>query len=120
MIPSIPVRRRFGGREPVEPSWVGPGGLVPEAAAAARAKRGRGPSRRRDEPARPPRVDPTDPRPYNPPMPHSHTAHSRTGHGSRPVLFLTVFIHLLGFGIIIPLLPYYAETYGASGLTVGL
>jgi len=40
--------------------------------------------------------------------------------GSRPVLFLTVFIHLLGFGIIIPLLPYYAETYGASGLTVGL
>ena len=40
--------------------------------------------------------------------------------GSRPILFLTVFIHLLGFGIIIPLLPYYAETYGASGLTVGL
>ena len=40
--------------------------------------------------------------------------------GSRPILFLTVFIHLLGFGIIIPLLPYYAQTYGASGLTVGL
>lgn len=31
-----------------------------------------------------------------------------------------MFIHLLGFGIIIPLLPYYAESYGASGLTVGL
>jgi multidrug resistance protein len=44
----------------------------------------------------------------------------RAGQGSRPVLFLTVFIHLLGFGIIIPLLPYYAETYGAGGLTVGL
>jgi multidrug resistance protein len=40
--------------------------------------------------------------------------------GSRPVIFLTVFIHLLGFGIIIPLLPYYAETYGATGFTVGL
>ena len=40
--------------------------------------------------------------------------------GSRPILFLTVFIHLLGFGIIIPLLPYYAQTYGASGVTVGL
>jgi len=39
---------------------------------------------------------------------------------SRTILFLTVFIHLLGFGIIIPLLPYYAVTYGATGLTVGL
>ena len=39
---------------------------------------------------------------------------------SRAILFLTVFIHLLGFGIIIPLLPYYAETYGARALVVGL
>jgi DHA1 family tetracycline resistance protein-like MFS transporter len=39
---------------------------------------------------------------------------------SRAILFVTVFIHLVGFGIIIPLLPYYAETYGATGLTVGL
>jgi DHA1 family tetracycline resistance protein-like MFS transporter len=43
-----------------------------------------------------------------------------SGAGSRVVLFFTVFIHLLGFGIIIPLLPYYAERFGASGLTVGL
>jgi multidrug resistance protein len=40
--------------------------------------------------------------------------------GSRLAIFLTVFIHLLGFGIIIPVLPYYAETYGATGFTVGL
>ncbi len=40
--------------------------------------------------------------------------------GSRPIIFLTVFIHLLGFGILIPLLPYYAETYGATGFTIGL
>ena len=40
--------------------------------------------------------------------------------GPRFVLFLTVFIHLLGFGILLPLLPYYAETYGANGMTVGL
>ena len=40
--------------------------------------------------------------------------------GSRAVLFLTVFIHLLGFGIIIPLLPYYAETYGARAIVIGL
>jgi multidrug resistance protein len=39
---------------------------------------------------------------------------------SRAILFVTVFIHLLGFGIIIPLLPYYAETYGARALTIGL
>src|SRR5882672_12170358 len=45
---------------------------------------------------------------------------ARASDGSRPVLFLTVFIHLLGFAIIIPLLPYYAETYGARALTIGL
>ncbi len=36
------------------------------------------------------------------------------------VLFLTVFIDLLGFGIVLPLLPYYAREYGASGLVVGM
>ena len=30
------------------------------------------------------------------------------------VIFVTVFIDLLGFGIIIPLLPFYAERFGAS------
>lgn len=41
---------------------------------------------------------------------------------SRPlvVLFLTIFVNLVGFGIIIPLLPFYAETFGASPLTIGL
>jgi MFS transporter, DHA1 family, tetracycline resistance protein len=36
------------------------------------------------------------------------------------IVFLTVFIDLLGFGIIIPLMPFYAETFGANALTVGL
>jgi len=36
------------------------------------------------------------------------------------ILFLTVFIDLVGFGIVLPLLPYYAEGYGASSLAVGL
>jgi multidrug resistance protein len=36
------------------------------------------------------------------------------------IIFLTVFIDLLGFGIIIPLLPFYAESFGATALTVGL
>ncbi len=36
------------------------------------------------------------------------------------IIFFTVFIDLVGFGIVLPLLPYYAETYGASALMVGL
>ena len=36
------------------------------------------------------------------------------------IIFFTVFIDLLGFGIIIPLLPFYAEHFGASALVVGL
>lgn len=35
-------------------------------------------------------------------------------------IFLVVFIDLLGFGLILPLLPFYAETYGATPLLVGL
>jgi DHA1 family tetracycline resistance protein-like MFS transporter len=36
------------------------------------------------------------------------------------VIFVTVFIDLLGFGIIIPLLPFYAESFGASAFKIGL
>jgi DHA1 family tetracycline resistance protein-like MFS transporter len=34
-------------------------------------------------------------------------------------IFLVVFIDLLGFGLILPLLPYYAETFGATPLIIG-
>lgn len=34
-------------------------------------------------------------------------------------IFLVVFIDLLGFGLILPLLPYYAGAYGASQLLIG-
>ena len=36
------------------------------------------------------------------------------------IIFVTVFVDLLGFGIIIPLLPFYAESFGASALAIGL
>ena len=36
------------------------------------------------------------------------------------VIYLTIFVNLVGFGIIIPLLPFYAETFGASPLAIGL
>lgn len=35
------------------------------------------------------------------------------------VLFLIVFVNLVGFGIVIPLLPVYARQHGASGATIG-
>jgi len=36
------------------------------------------------------------------------------------IIFLTVFIDLIGFGIVLPLLPIYSDTFGASGLIIGL
>jgi MFS transporter, DHA1 family, tetracycline resistance protein len=36
------------------------------------------------------------------------------------LIFFTVFIDLVGFGIIIPVLPLFAEKFGAGGLQVGL
>ena len=36
------------------------------------------------------------------------------------VIFFTVFLDLLGFGLVLPLLPGFAKTYGASELAVGL
>jgi DHA1 family tetracycline resistance protein-like MFS transporter len=35
------------------------------------------------------------------------------------VVFLTVFIDLIGFGIVLPLLPIYARNFGASGWMIG-
>jgi len=34
-------------------------------------------------------------------------------------IFLTVFVDLVGFGIVLPLLPTYAHSFGATGLVVG-
>jgi MFS family permease len=36
------------------------------------------------------------------------------------VIFLTVFLDLIGFGIVLPLLPVYSENFGASGWLVGV
>jgi multidrug resistance protein len=36
------------------------------------------------------------------------------------ILFLTVFVDLVGFGIVLPLLPLYADRFGASGTQIGL
>src|SRR5437764_11906652 len=36
------------------------------------------------------------------------------------VIFLTVFIDLIGFGIVLPLLPIYNRDLGASGFLIGV
>jgi DHA1 family tetracycline resistance protein-like MFS transporter len=36
------------------------------------------------------------------------------------ILFLTVFVDLVGFGILIPILPDYAKSFGASATQIGL
>lgn len=38
--------------------------------------------------------------------------------GRLAILFLTVFLDLVGFGIVIPLLPLYAEQFGAGPVTI--
>ncbi len=35
------------------------------------------------------------------------------------ILFLAVFVDLVGFGIVLPLLPFYADRFGASGVVIG-
>ncbi len=35
------------------------------------------------------------------------------------IIFLIIFVNLLGFGIILPLLPYYVESMGAGAITIG-
>jgi DHA1 family tetracycline resistance protein-like MFS transporter len=40
--------------------------------------------------------------------------------GATRALFLTVFIDLMGFGIVVPILAFSAKGYGAGGLTLGL
>ncbi len=44
---------------------------------------------------------------------------TRPRRASLGVVYATVFIDLLGFGIILPALPYYAERLGADGLWLG-
>jgi DHA1 family tetracycline resistance protein-like MFS transporter len=35
-------------------------------------------------------------------------------------IFLVVFVDMMGFGLILPLLPYYAETFNATPFIIGL
>lgn len=66
--------------------------------------------------------------PYSPPKSASEIVSSETPaprqptRGSLAVIFLTVMIDLLGFGIVLPLLPVYAKSFGVgeNGMLLGL
>jgi MFS family permease len=45
---------------------------------------------------------------------------ARPGRGSLLIVYATVFLDLLGFGIILPFLPYYTLKLGGGGLQVGI
>ncbi len=36
------------------------------------------------------------------------------------IIFLVIFIDLVGFGMVIPILPYYAKSFGASATVLGI
>lgn len=55
--------------------------------------------------------------PALPPAPDSARPATRAG---LLIIFVTVFIDLLGFGIVLPLLPRYAEHFQASKFEIGL
>lgn len=50
----------------------------------------------------------------------NHRNTTMTNNKQLSSIFLIVFIDLLGFSLILPLLPYYAETFGASPFITGL
>ena len=47
-------------------------------------------------------------------------AHGAPRRAGLVVVYLTVFLDLLGFGLLLPLLPFYALKFGAQGLWVGV
>ena len=47
-------------------------------------------------------------------------ANMEHGKKSLAILFSVIVLDLIGFGVVIPILPFYAETYGASATVLGL
>ena len=54
-------------------------------------------------------------------LPHSNSKNNSVMKDRRMwIIFLIIFINMLGFGIILPLLPYYVQSLKAGPMTVGL
>jgi MFS family permease len=65
-----------------------------------------------DNPDTPPLETPDGPHPLEPPGPASS---GKSHHAALMIVFLVVFIDLLGFGIVLPLLPRFAKEYIPGG-----
>src|SRR5262249_43462215 len=65
---------------------------------------------------------PSDVNPYESPQAAADPTGPPPSRGSLLVFFLTVFIDLLGFGMVLPLLPIYAKSFGVkeAGWEIGL
>jgi DHA1 family multidrug resistance protein-like MFS transporter len=50
----------------------------------------------------------------------SATGSPKSSRQSQALLFLTMFVSMTGFGVIMPILPYYAENMGATATHLGL
>src|SRR5436305_10220650 len=61
-------------------------------------------------------VSPNSESPSPAPAPPAHLA----PRGAMLAIFLIVLADLMGFGVVIPLLPFYARAYAASDFQVGL
>jgi DHA1 family tetracycline resistance protein-like MFS transporter len=55
-----------------------------------------------------------------PPPPVTAGATGSAAPGARLTVFVTVLLDLIGFGMILPILPFYAETFHAGRVTIGL
>ena len=47
------------------------------------------------------------------------TAHAGGDRGRLLVLFVTAFVDMVGITMLVPLLPYYAQEFGASATVIG-
>ena len=43
----------------------------------------------------------------------------KTNRAALGIIFLTIFINMVGFGVVIPVLPFYAERFGATPWEIG-
>jgi MFS family permease len=63
---------------------------------------------------------PNDQASHAPTTPSSTAAAAGGSRGVLGVVFLTLFLDLLGFGVILPVQPFYAKSFGASAAVVTL
>ncbi len=54
------------------------------------------------------------------PVKQASSSKAANGSASRVILFLTVFIDLLGFGVVVPFLPLFAERMGVGAVGIGM